>query len=345
VLDAEGLRAVAAPFLAAVVWAAVVFQEQLAGTSIDPIALVLRVVAWGLTLRVVLVGARMLERLRVWSAAHRHALVLTPEGLFVRLPHVDIAIERAHVLGVVEHGRWQQRAGGRRFSEVYVVTDPTSGRSHVALPPVFDETPGRLAERLMRWRGAWEEPELESRPGPHELASKVFDDAAAGRAEPGVLAVRHGREWIRKGPYVVVLIGLTVAEGIARGGTLVWQAIDPAVGGGIVFAFLAVLARWVWLQRREIAPRKGLSLVLTPAELLIRTRQGMLRTRWADLVSASVTSRRSWSVLEGVHEARQLVLSRRGAPPIRYDEPYLGLPVEVAQVLVEAYRVGRLPSA
>jgi hypothetical protein len=85
-------------------------------------------------------------------------------------------------------------------------------------------------------------------------------------------------------------------------------------------------------------------MVLTPAELLIRTRGGMVRTRWPDLVSASVANKRAWSVLEGMHEARQLILSRRGGGPIRYDEPYLGVPAEVGQILVDAYRTGRLPA-
>ena len=53
--------------------------------------------------------------------------------------------------------------------------------------------------------------------------------------------------------------------------------------------------------------------------------------------------KKQWSVLEGAHSLRRLVLTRANAPPIRYDEPYLGIPVEVAQVLLEAYRDGRLP--
>lgn len=344
-LDAEGMRAVAAPLLAAVVWAAAVFREVMAGTSIDPIAFGMRVVALGLTLRVILLGAQMVYRLGVWAAAPRCALVLTPEGLLYRGPEVDVAIPIDQVVGVVERGRWQERHAGRRFSEVYVVTDPESGRTHLALPPIFEDTPGRLAERLMRWRGGWQEREGLEHPGPHELASKVYDEAAAGRPMEGATALRHGRGWIRKGPYVVVLLAIAAAEGLARGGPRVWDAIDPAIGGGLFVVLLAVFGRWIWMERRDIAPQKGLSMLLTPAELLIRTRGGMLRTRWRDLVSASVTSKRAWSVLEGTHEARQLVLSRRGAGPIRYEEPYLGVPVEVAQILVEAYRTGRLPSS
>ncbi len=344
VLDAEGMRAVAAPLLAAVVWAAAVFREVMAGTPIDPIAFGLRVVALGLTLRVLLVGARMLRRFEIWSAAKRCALVLTPEGLLYRGPEVDVAIPREQVVGVVEHGRWQERSAGRRFSPVYVVTDPESGRTHLALPPIFDDTPGRLAERLMRWRGGWEEREDHEHPPAHELASKVYDEAAAGRPPEGAAVLRHGLGWIRKGPYLVVLLTIAAVEGLARGGPRVWSAIDPAVGGGLFAVLLLVIVRWLWMERRDIAPQKGLSMLLTPAELLIRTRGGMLRARWRDVASASVASKRSWSVLEGMHEARQLVISRRGDGPIRYDEPYLGAPVEVAQILVEAYRTGRLPS-
>lgn len=343
-LDAEGVRAVASPLFCALLWAAAVFRETLAGTSVDPIAFALRVVALGLTLRVLLLGARMLERLALWAQAKQHALVLTREGLFYRAPEADYAIPREEVLGVIEQGSWQERRGSRRATSVYVVTDPAGGRTHVALPPIFDGSPGRLAERLMRWRGGWDEPDEPPNAPAHELASKVYDDAAAGRADAGVAAIRHDRSWMKQGPYLVLLIGVAAAEGILRGGPRVWQAIDPAIGGGLVIVLVAMFLRWFWMQRREIAPRKGLAMVLTPAELLIRTRGGMLRARWADLVSASVTTKRAWSVLEGVHDARQLVISRRGAAPIRYDEPYLGAPCEVAQVLIEAYRVGRLPA-
>lgn len=343
-LDAEGIRAAAAPLLAAVVWSAAVFREMVAGTSVDPLAVAFRVIALGLTLRVVLLGVRMMQRFRVFALARRYALVLTPEGLFLRTPDLDVAVPREDVVGVAERGRWQERARGQRASEVYVVTDPESGRTHLPLPPVFEETPGRLAERLMRWRGG-EELEPVEHPPPHALASAVYDAAAAGRREAGVLAVPHGFAWVKKGPYLVVLIAVAALDGLARGGAMVWDAVDPLVGAGLLVALFAVFARWLWMERRDIAPQKGLSMVLTPAELLIRTRGGILRTRWRDLARAGVTEKRAWSVLEGVHEERKLVISRRGAGPITYDEPYLGLPVEVAQILVDAYATGRLPSS
>ena len=114
ILDAEGVRAVAAPLFAAVVWSAAILRETMTGTSVDPLAFGLRVIALGLTLRVILLGARMVERLRLASRAKEHALVLTGEGLLYRTPEVDVAIPRRDVVGVVEEGRWQERGALRR---------------------------------------------------------------------------------------------------------------------------------------------------------------------------------------------------------------------------------------
>ena len=342
-LDAEGIQAVLAPMMAAVVWAAAVFREMVAGTSVDPLALGLRLLALGLTLRVLLLGATMARRLRIHLSHAGWGLALTPEGLLLRSPELDLAVPKESVIGVVERGRWQERSGGRRWSEVYVVIDPRLGRTHLVLPPVFEETAGLLAERLMRWRGPMPEP-VAPTAAPAALASKLYDDAVANRAPEGVTVVRHGREWIQKGPYLLVLVAIAAIDSIARGGPRVWEAIDPLVGAGLVLAVLVIPARWLWMTRREVTPRRGVSMVLTPAECLIGTREGMLRTRWKDLAKVSVDSKKKWSVLEAAHHERQLVFTRLHAPPIRYDEPFLGMPVEAAQILVDAYRRGALPT-
>lgn len=342
-LDAESIRGLIAPFLAAVLWASAIFRETIAGTSIDPLALGLRIVALAFTLRVFVLGKVLFEKLGTWIAAPNFALVLTPEGLLYRTPRMDTAVPKDAIVGVLARGSWQERAAGARSVDVYVVVDPALGRTHLAIPPVLDETPGRLAERLMRWRGGIEEREGFEHPPPNDSASRVYEDAAAGKVIEGAAIVRHGRRWMTKGPYLVVVAAIAVGEGLVRGGPRVWEAIGPAVGGGLVLALLAVFGRWLWMTRRDVAPQKGLSMVLTPAELLIRTRHGVVRTHWPDLVRASPASKRAWSVLEGAHDARQLVITRRGAGPIRYEEPYMGIPIEVAQVLMDAYKAGTLP--
>lgn len=345
-LDADGVKSVLAPMLAALVWAAAIFREQVAGSPVDPIALGLRVLAFGLTLRVVVLGGQFLRRLTTFLSAGRFGLVLTPEGLFYRAPGMDIAVAKEDIVGIRERGTWQKRAAGRRWSEVFVVTDPASGRTHVELPPVFEDTPGLLAERLMRWLGrdgVPEPPEDRVPPEPAALASKLYDEVASGGVVAGVTAIHHGYEWLRKAPYLPVVFALAAIDGLARGGPGLWSAVGPLLGGAIFVVLLAVPARWYWMTRRDVRPRLGLAIVLTPAEGLLRTAKGMIRIRWSTLERVSVDAKRKWSVLEGAHDLRMLVLARRSQPVIRYEEPYLGIPVEVGELLVDAYRDGRLP--
>ena len=132
-------------------------------------------------------------------------------------------------------------------------------------------------------------------------------------------------------------------------GPSIWPFVGPLGLPPIVVPLLvlaiaiAVPVGWVLLTRRDIASRRGLALVLTPSELLLRTRSGVIRTVWGSLLRVTLDGRLAWSVLEGVHRARALVLKRRGADPITYDEAYLGVPAEVAQTLLDAYRRGSLP--
>src|ERR1700759_2835867 len=64
VLDADGARALIAPFLAGFMWAAVVFRELQTHSSLDPMALLFRVLALSLTLRAmrVLFGGRLTDK-------------------------------------------------------------------------------------------------------------------------------------------------------------------------------------------------------------------------------------------------------------------------------------------
>jgi len=343
-LDADTTKAAVAPVLAAICWSAAVFREMVSPTSLDPIGMILRAVALALTLRVLLLGGLLLRRLRIWMESPRWALALTPGGLLLRTPTHDVAIPRADVLGVVERDKWQERRAGRRWTEVFVVVNPALGRTHLALPPVFEDTPGLLAERLMRWRGPSPEPR-EPDAEPAKLASRVYDRATQGLTDPGTTVLRHDRSWLKKAPFAVVVVGVVALEAVFRAGPTVWEALEPWMIAGMFVALLAIPARWLWMTRREVTPRKGLAMVLTPAELLIRTRQGILRSRYGDLSKVNLDAKTKWSVLEGAHSARQLVLPRRHKGTIRYDEPYLGYPVEVVKVLIDAYRFGWLPRA
>lgn len=353
VLEGDGVRGLVAPLVAAVAWLGAAFREvavttadPAASASLDPLALFMRLLALGLSVRALILLYGLVRRLAVGFRARSSFLVLTPHGLFAKLPSEEVSLPRDEIAGIVEPGVWQGRQAGRRFAPVYVVGS-SAERVFLALPPIFEESPGILAERLMRWRGVIDEPETPTFPDPPRLASKVFDDAARGVVEPGSLVVRHGDGWLRRGPYTGLLLALAVADGFVRanlpeGGSL--GGIPPlAVPALALLIALVVPVGWVILTRREIAPRRGMALVLTPSELLIRAKSGVVRTPWPSLLRVTIDGRFAWSVLEGVHRTRALVLKRRGADPITYDEAFLGVPAEVAQTLLDGYRRGSLP--
>jgi hypothetical protein len=340
-LDGDGIRGLLGPLVAAIAWAGAGFREMVSGPT-DPIALFMRLLAIGLSVRALLLFVGLARRVALGLASSRARLVLTSDGLYARLPDGEHVMLRSEVAGIAEHGAWQGRSG-RRFSPVYVVGS-TAAPLFVTLPPIFEDTPGVLAERLMRWAGPNEGPESPTFPDPSGLASKAYDDAADGVLGLGTLAVKHGTRWIRGGPYSSVLLALAVLDGWMRAPTSLRDALGPLpVVIALVVAAIAPLG-WLWLARREIRPRRGLAMVLTPAEVLFRTRSGVLRTRWSKLARVTIDERNAWSVLEGFHRARALVLRRKEEEPIRYDEVFLGIPAEVAQVLLDAYRRGALPT-
>jgi hypothetical protein len=358
VIDYDGVRAILAPFLAAFMWAATIFREVQSGTALDPLALLLRLLALAMTVRALTLLWMLARRLRLRLRYSRYGLALTPEGLLYRTPDMDLALPREDILEVRERGRWRDR-GGRRFADVYVVTQPRSGRSFVALPPVFERTPGVLAERLMRWLGPPESNESEaaseqagsqpsaasaSEAAPAPLASELWERVAKGERPSGVTAIPHGRGWLQRGPYASMLLGAAVLEGFVRLPPATRDRVDITVPLVLVGALVVVPVVWLVITRSQLKPRRGLAAVLTPSELLLRTRAGVLRVAWSAVQRADIESRSAWSLLLGAHEARSLLFSRRAAQPLRYQESFVGLPLEVFVALCDAYRRSRILS-
>jgi hypothetical protein len=341
VLDLRGRRALLAPLMAGFLWAAVVFREGLSD-PLDPLALLLRLLALAATLRALVALALLASRVRELLRRRRYALALSEDGLLLRTPRADYAVPREDVVGVVESGAAQDR-GGPRWADVYVVTRPDSGRLHLSIPPFFAHSPGVLAERLMRWRGVPASGSARAPAEPTELPSKLFDLAAAGEALRGVSVIQHGRGWLRRGPYATVLLGAALLEGLLRSAPekrAQLGAVAPLVIG---LCLLVVPALWIALTRRAMAPRRGIALLMTPAELLLRTRAGVQRVRWSQVSRLQIASRTAWSIVYGAHESRSLIIERKGDDPISYAEPFLAIPPEVVVVLGEAYRKGDLP--
>ncbi|MFW6050548.1 MAG: hypothetical protein ACODAU_05210 [Myxococcota bacterium] len=344
VLDGDGLRALVTVALALAAWGWMLAGPPVVAHPLSPVRLLAHLVLAVLSLRTLLALRTLARRAGLAFRVRAYRLVLAPEGLWLRGPEEELAVPRDEVIDIRERGDWRQRRSGRRFAEVFVVLAPSDGRPHwLALPPVFERTPGVLAEHLMRWRGASEVPADRTHPEPARVASRVYDDAAEGRAPAGGVVVRHGRGWLRRGPYATILLGAVLIERAVRVPLQAWSYVSPAYLAGIAACLAAVPLLWAFLQRRHVAPRKGIAMVLTPAELMIRIRSGILRATWPHIARVHVEARGAWSVLEGHHTARTLVVERQDAPPIRYDEAFLGMPAEVAQGLCEAYRRGALP--
>ena len=106
---------------------------------------------------------------------------------------------------------------------------------------------------------------------------------------------------------------------------------------------LLVPVLWIVLTRRSMAARKGIALVLAPAELLLRTPSGVLRVPYADIARLEVKSHTVWSLLEGAGQTRSLLIHRKEEGSINYAEAFLGVPAEVALALCDGYRKGVLP--
>lgn len=338
-LDRFGASALVSPVLAAFLWGAVAFREVVEPSPIDPWTTLLRLLAVGLTVRTVLLYAELVRRFQVALAANRSALALTPEGLFLRTGAADFLLPREHIVAVTEHGDWRARHG-RSYRDVYVVMRPESGRAWVAIPPVFDDTPSLLAARLSEWLGKVDGPADFVAPDPGDAPAAVYDAAANGTLSAGSMAIRHGRGWIKRGPYATLLFGITILIGFVRLPSDAWTVLGPLAIGALVVSFVLVPLAWLWMTNREIRPLKKLAIVLTPAEAIMRVPRGMLRVRWSVLRRAFIESRRTWSILEGYHEARTLVLERGDGPAVRYDEAFLGAPCEVVVALADAYRRG-----
>lgn len=352
--DALMRRALTAPLLAGFMWAAVVFRDtvKMGHSALDPLGLIFRLLALALTARTLILCVQLWPRIRAFRDKQRYALALADEGLVLRTPSADFPVAKHDVIDIQEHGAWGDHSG-RRWADVYVVTRPDSGRYYLSLPPLFETTPGVLAERLMRWRGARPQPRDardEADEAKAELPSKIFDRAAAGESLPGSVVIKHGKAYLRRGPYATVLLGLAVLTDWAMLPAAVRMQAGMLAPLVMAFSLLAVPAIWLVLMRRDLQPRKGIALVLTPSEMLMRTRAGVHRVAWKEVAKLEIVARTGWSVLLGPHPQRTMVIHRKPKPghenddnTITYVEEFLGAPAEVVVALCEGYRKGVLP--
>ena len=339
-LPGEGWRGLVFPLLA-VGLAVVAFERETSmKAALDPVAFACRALAVAFLLRgfpAVLVLGR---RLRLTLGAGRHRLSLSPERLRLETPAGERNLAREDIVAI----HLGEGHGPLDLPQVWLVHRPDpEGRALLPLPPVFDDSAAALHARLERWRGplpAIGDPEF---PKPARLGSKVYDEAArGGRVPPGTARIRHGLGWLRRMPFAAVLAALVFLDGALRTPDLDLGYLGLLPIAGVMVCALIPLG-WIVVAMRHVRPRKGLALVATPAEVLMRTRHGILRASWDHLESIRITQEPTLTILEGWSQRRRMVLVRDGdRHPIRYDEAFLGVPADAAVALLESYRAGRM---
>lgn len=297
-----------------------VLRELTLDNPLDPLAMVLRLLTAAVLLRGIVGVVDLVRARRRTRGASAQALVLGEDALRWTRPGGTHEIPRESVWNVCETD-----AGVR------LIVQPTKGDAIVALPPIFDASPALLAASLRRWLGTPRVPEGEV----VRLASKAYDAAAAGEVAENMAVLRHGWGWLRRGPFLALLFALVFLDGTLRLPPGTSLGLLP-MAGLIACAFVPLA--WLWSAVRDISPRKGVAMVVTPAEVIMRTRGGVLRATFRRIDDVTIESTPTWSLLDGATPHRKLTIMRRGDTPIRYDEAYLGVRAEVAKALLDAFR-------
>jgi hypothetical protein len=279
----------------------------------------------------------------------RYGLVLTREGLLLRMPGHDVVIPQQDILDIRE--QYASALGPqatRRWADVFLVTRPDTGRLFLSLPPIFGHSPRRLAEQLMRWRGAGDaaaaaasdvQADAPGEDADQVLPSRLWERVAQGEQLPGVAPIRHGYGWLARGPYASMLLGLAVLDGYARLPAQAGRALDPVPALLLAAALVILPSAWVLFTRARLGARRGLALVVSPGALLLRAgRSGVARVPWPSITRVEVLSRSSWSLLKGAHDARTLVAQRKQDSSLQCPADFLAVPIEVVVGLCEYYR-------
>ncbi len=149
----------------------------------------------------------------------------------------------------------------------------------------------------------------------------------------GALALPAGRTWWLSGPYAGLVFAVLLA---------VHAGLVPLLRTSLTLALIPVacgpLAAWWWRGRGVRRARRGVALLLTPDQLIVRDAVGARSAAWSEVQAVREDSRPTWDMLRGARRAPLLLISRRGSQPLVLGEDELGVPVAHALAAVERYR-------
>lgn len=340
-LDADGARALSAPFLAAFMVAAAVLRARIAHSDLDLLTLLLHTAAFAFCVRAILLVTRVVLRLRADLDAAAHTLAFSADGLIWNGPHGERFVARADVLGVCVPELRASRFLPEPQRALWIVTRPETGTLYWAIPAYFSTSPEILAARLTRTlkpdesnTGARvEAPPVE---GPQDRYAR----AASGRTLAGETVIPEGHGYRRRGPYGV-LLGLVFALDALLSAPQQRAILLQPVLLSCLLA-LGMPAIWLWLMKRKAKARLGIAMLLTREELLVRGKHGVVSVPWSQLGDVEVRLRDAWSPFVGTYTTRTLLIATQDGSVMTFDAGFLGVPAEVVARLCAAYRSGAL---
>jgi hypothetical protein len=339
-LAGDAVHAITSVFLAALLIAAAWLRSHVQAGPVDLIGLLLRTASVAFALRALIALSLWLRRLARDSHASAHVLVWSRDGILWRAPDGERWLAREDVAAVVVPEERVVRGAATSLTPLYVVARPQSELTFWALPPYFSLSSEVLAARLERFRKPEHEPEPPVLPVPLLAPDERYSRAARGVRVAGEVPVREGFGYRLRAPYGVLLALVFVADAVLSAGALRARMLPAALLAALL-APGALLVWFVWMRRRR-AVRLGIALLLTPEELLVRGKQGVVSVPWAQLASAEVVARLAWSPLVGSYLVRTLWFLTQDGMQMPFDGGFLAAPAEVVAALANAYRTGVL---
>lgn len=338
-LASDAIHALTSSLLTALVIAAALLRTRLSAGGFDLIALLLRTASVAFALRSLIALWRWGRRLQRDGAASAHVLAWSHDGLLWSSPERERWLSRNDIVGFSVPEERTVRGAATALAPLLVVARPTLRPEYWQLPPYFavhaDVLLARLSRTFLR-----AEPESPALPPPQAAAEQRYRRAADGKPQPGELPVPEGFGYRLRAPYGVLLALVFVADAVMAAGPLRARIWPAAVLAGLLA--LGTLAAWFAWMRRRRAARLGLAMVLTPEELLLRGKHGVLSVPWSQLAGAEVSATLAWSPLVGSYLVRVLWFSTLDGARMPFDGSFLGVPTEVVATLALAYRSGAL---
>jgi hypothetical protein len=338
-LNAQTASALTSAILAAFVCLAARFRSELAAGQLDLIASALRTAALAFVLRALIDLARSARALWHDREAARATLVLSDHGLLLRVGEREESVHRDELLGIGASEALPSRTLPARPEPLLLTLTPRAGQPRLLeLPPYFAPTSEIALARLTRWWGRERAPRSEqSSERPEQEAPEAhYERAARGQLSERDLVVPEGRGYLLRAPYTA-LLGLVFALDVflSAGPSRALIAGPVSLAGAL--SLFALLAWFAWIARRR-SSRRGIGMLFTRAELLLRGPQGVVAVPWAQLQDAELKLSARWSPFVGAYPARTLILSTNAGERMVFDRAFFGVPLEVIAVLCEWYR-------